>query len=352
MENELEAYFTDYEDLEVHEVMLKDRHRQEAYFNAIMSNKHLFEGKVILDVGAGTGILSMFAAKAGAKLVYAVEASNLAKIAIEIIEDNNLTSIVKVIHSKIENFQLPKNEDKVDIIISEWMGFYLLHEGMLDSVIFARDHFLKSNGYIFPQYATIYVAPCSVSSRYSYWDNVDGINMRIFGKRLRTQKSNKPEIINIDESEMLSKEIVMSWFDLKNITTNDLDEIQYEGVIPFEKAGLHQGFCIWFDCQFPSKNFESGVILSTSPYEKSQTHWKQCVIVLPETECNKIEIKEPVAFKILMKRKSDDNRKYDLEIELLDVNDVEHPLPCECYLTKCILAKAHLESMNVDQDDD
>lgn len=61
--------------------------------------------------------------------------------------------------SKVEDVVLPNNI-KVDVIVSEWMGFYLLHEGMLDSVLYARDNFLKENGEIFPESATIYIAPC------------------------------------------------------------------------------------------------------------------------------------------------------------------------------------------------
>ena len=49
---------------------------------------------------------------------------------------------------------------KVDALVSEWMGFYLLHEGMLDSVLYARDKFLKPDGEMFPDSACIYVAPC------------------------------------------------------------------------------------------------------------------------------------------------------------------------------------------------
>lgn len=62
-----------------------------------------------------------------------------------------------MIHNTVEKIDLP---EKVDIIISEWMGFYLLHEGMLDSVIFARDKFLKPNGLMLPESAALYCAPC------------------------------------------------------------------------------------------------------------------------------------------------------------------------------------------------
>lgn len=57
--------------------MLKDDVRTLAYRNAIYQNRHLFAGKVVLDVGCGTGILSMFAARAGAKMVIGVDMSNV-----------------------------------------------------------------------------------------------------------------------------------------------------------------------------------------------------------------------------------------------------------------------------------
>ena len=61
----------------IHEEMLKDEVRTLSYRASIYQNKHLFRDKIVLDVGCGTGILSMFAAKAGAKHVYGVCSSFL-----------------------------------------------------------------------------------------------------------------------------------------------------------------------------------------------------------------------------------------------------------------------------------
>ena len=68
-EPENDYYFDSYAQISIHEEMLKDSVRTNAYKDAILNNKHLFKNKVVLDVGCGTGILSMFAAQAGAKHV-------------------------------------------------------------------------------------------------------------------------------------------------------------------------------------------------------------------------------------------------------------------------------------------
>ena len=59
--------------------MLKDKVRTKAYENAITQNPALFKDKIVLDIGCGTGILSMFAARAGAKHVYGIEMANIHK---------------------------------------------------------------------------------------------------------------------------------------------------------------------------------------------------------------------------------------------------------------------------------
>ena len=75
----------------IHEDMIKDRIRTDAYRDFIYDNKNLFKEKIVLDVGCGTGILSMMCAKAGAKAVYAVDNSQIIEKARMIIWDNGLS---------------------------------------------------------------------------------------------------------------------------------------------------------------------------------------------------------------------------------------------------------------------
>ena len=136
-------YFDSYAHFGIHEEMLKDEVRTKTYMNSIIQNKHLFKDKIVMDVGCGTGILSMFAAKAGAKQVIGVECSSIIHQAKKIIDANGFSEQITLLHGKVEEVELPEGIEKVDIIISEWMGYFLLYESMLDTVLVARDKFLK-----------------------------------------------------------------------------------------------------------------------------------------------------------------------------------------------------------------
>ena len=82
--------------------------------------------------------------------------SSIIERAKEIVEVNGMSSKITLLQGKMEEVQLPF--PKVDIIISEWMGYFLLYESMLDTVLYARDKYLNQNGKIFPDKATIYLA--------------------------------------------------------------------------------------------------------------------------------------------------------------------------------------------------
>ena len=179
-------YFDSYAHFGIHEEMLKDEVRTLSYRNSMLHNAHLFKNKVVLDVGCGTGILSMFAAKAGAAKVIGVDMSSIVEYARKIVADNNLSDKVEIVRGKIEEITLPNGIEKVDIIISEWMGYCLFYESMLDSVLFARDKLLKPGGLMFPDRATLYV--CAIEDRQykddkiHWWDDVYGFNMSAIGK--------------------------------------------------------------------------------------------------------------------------------------------------------------------------
>ncbi|MBA0597592.1 hypothetical protein Gorai_007395, partial [Gossypium raimondii] len=147
-------YFDSYSHFAFQE-MLKDVVRTKTYQNVIYQNKFLFQNKVVLDVGAGTGILSLFCARAGAAHVYAVECSHMADMAKQIVETNGLSDVVTVLKGKIEEIELPVA--KVDIIISEWMGYFLLFENMLNTVLYARDKWLVNDGVVLPDKASLYL---------------------------------------------------------------------------------------------------------------------------------------------------------------------------------------------------
>lgn len=111
-------YFDSYSHFSIHEEMLKDSVRTDSYRRAIQA-PGVVAGKVVLDVGCGTGILSMFAANAGARHVYAIECAEIIEQAREIIRANGLSDRITLIRGRVEEVELP---EKVDVLISEWMG--------------------------------------------------------------------------------------------------------------------------------------------------------------------------------------------------------------------------------------
>ncbi|XP_013923020.1 PREDICTED: protein arginine N-methyltransferase 8-like, partial [Thamnophis sirtalis] len=84
-----------------------------------------------------------------------IECSSISDYSEKIIKSNHLDHIITIFKGKVEEIDLPV--DKVDIIISEWMGYSLFYESMLNTVIFARDKWLKPGGLMFPDRAALYM---------------------------------------------------------------------------------------------------------------------------------------------------------------------------------------------------
>jgi len=271
-------YFDSYAHFGIHEEMLKDEVRTLTYRNSMWHNKHLFKGKVVLDVGCGTGILSMFAAKAGAAKVIGVDMSSIVDHAKQIVQDNGLSDTVTIIRGKVEEIQLPAGVDKVDIIISEWMGYCLFYESMLDTVLFARDKWLKPGGLMFPDKATLYVTAIEdrqyKDDKIHWWDDVYGFDMSSIRKVALTE----PIVDTVDRNQVVTNNCLIREIDIQTIKK---EEIPFDAPfrLQIRRNDYIQALVTFFNIEFSHCHKRVG--FSTAP-EAPYTHWKQTVFYLED----------------------------------------------------------------------
>ena len=328
----------------------------------------------MLDVGSGTGLLSLFSAQAGAKHVYAVEASKgIYELSKAIISANNMDDKITLINDEIEKIELPDDVKQVDIIVSEWMGVYLLHESMLNSVIYARDKWLKPNGLMYPSAAYLYVCPVDMSAyldeNLKYWTSYYGLNYEPLMKVFRQLLLEKPVVETITKEQLIDEEKILASLDLNTIKVQDLETFQSYDMdfIANKKCNLH-GFAFWFDVIFKTDNDEI-VTLGTGPTEKP-THWKQTIAFLPNAlysflnndknnndDSNELKLNDDDQFGcyVILNQDDENKRNYVIDIGVNmrcnqgededdeDEEEDEHPMPCDCGSLKCQIVKAALE---------
>lgn len=143
-----------------HRLIVRDSTRTEAFRRAIEACVR--PGDVVLDVGAGSGILSLFAARAGARRVYAVEQTPVARLARRLAHLNGAADVIHVMEAPIEAVSLP---EQVDVLVSEWLGSIGVDENLLAPVLLARDRWLKPGGALVPSRVTAWAAPAHVPIR-------------------------------------------------------------------------------------------------------------------------------------------------------------------------------------------
>jgi len=137
-------------------------------------------------------------ARAGAKHVYAIERAGIFQHSRNIIKANGLEDRITVINGKVEEVELPV--EKVDTIISEWMGYFLIYESMLDTVLFARDKWLKPNGMLLPDKATMFIAGIE-DEQYYYNTSVSlRTNIELLGFSVWLQHENLEGNVTEDSS--------------------------------------------------------------------------------------------------------------------------------------------------------
>lgn len=251
------------------ETMLLDKARCEAYREAIF--RTVKPGDVVVDLGAGTGLLSLFAAQAGARRVYAIEMSRMAETAAELIDANGFRDRITLIHKVSTKARLP---ERCDVLVTETLSSFCFDsENTIEYVADARARFLKPGARIIPEAAETFLLPFS-SDTFGAGrlpSPLYGLDFRAFRKKLfdefgLVRASGKLFVA-------LSQSALCYHIDFHKDTTNPAKTF-----VPFRITadGRLDGFLGWFEARLCE-----GVTLSNSPY-MPLTHWWQLYLPVAE----------------------------------------------------------------------
>lgn len=261
-----------YGELHVHRWMLGDSVRNEAYRRAI---DHVVKpGQVVLDMGAGTGILSIFAAAAGARKVYAVERTGVAAVARLMAERNGFADRIEVIEADLEEVDLP---EKVDVLVSEWMGGFGVDENMLAPLVMARDRWLAPGGMIIPGRVTAMVAPASIpdfDEAVAYWrSRPHGLDMSVIASMTTSETFHTQTPLTLDH--LVAAPRAMWTHDPHTCSLEEADQ-PFTAKLSFEatRAGIISGFVTWF-----TADMRNGETL-TNAVGAPDTHWGRSLFPL------------------------------------------------------------------------
>lgn len=278
------ANMGEFSSLYQHEKMLADHLRVDTYHDAIRA--HIKPGNTAIDLGTGTGILALYAARQGAT-VYAIDHSSFIGIAQKIAEKNG-TDTIKFVRSNSRRFNPP---EKVDFIIHEQMGDDLFNENMIQNLLDLKRRALKSTGKILPGRFELFLEPVALKKKYRMpflWekpvtvrDLPQGVDFSFLRDLPEAKEFQPPGYIR-----HFLEEAALDFYlcEPKPILTFDLNEMDNGKAIPKEwqatrrvnRAGGFDGFCLFFRA-----DFGKGIQLDTRP---GSTHWPNRLFRMPRVE--------------------------------------------------------------------
>ncbi|GJL58133.1 MAG: hypothetical protein NPIRA03_09900 [Nitrospirales bacterium] len=278
------ANMGEFSNLFEHEKMLSDYIRVNTYCNAI--REHLKPGDSAIDLGTGTGILSLFAARQGAR-VFAIDHSKFIRVAQKIAQKNGIDNI-RFIRSNSRRFTPPEN---VDFIIHEQMGDDLFNENMIQNLLDLKQRVLKKTGKILPGRFMLFLEPVAIKENYRVpfiWEkpvSVSGLPQEVdfgFLRDLPEAKEFQPPGYNrhfVDEASLdffLGEPEPIMTFDLNEIDSAKEIPMHWEAKRLVIRPGGLDGFCLFFGA-----DFGKGIQFDTRP---GRTCWANRLFRIPRKE--------------------------------------------------------------------
>lgn len=221
------------------------------------------------------------------------------------------------------------------------MGYCLLYEAMLDSVLWARDHYLKADGLMIPSHCTLRIAPLTdaeyIHDHIHHWKNVYGFDMVSMHKDIYRDVM----VREVQDCSVPADSVPFLGLNLKGVTTKELDFENKQ--FTFElKADIEalDGFVIWFDIFFLTKpdgqvpvslkaeelKREDGesIAFTTGPHGKT-THWQQSVLLIDHRgrELRALKKGQCVEGTIGYRKRQVDNRALDIHVQWLVADGLE-----------------------------
>jgi type I protein arginine methyltransferase len=264
-----------YRQLSRHRLMLQDQERCQVYRQAI--DYAVKPGDVVLDAGAGTAILSLFALRAGAQRVYAAERTGIAEFARQLVTLNEGEDRIEVVQGEMADLDLP---EKVDVIVSEWMGGFGIDEDMLGPVLRVRDRWLKQNGVMLPERVTAWLAPV--------WDQQLDAQLSFYrsdpyGVDLTPVASGTTDEILYGRHHVLPEHLAAEPQQMWSTDTYTCSVQEAEGAFQasmsfvIARPGQLNALATWFRAQFMG-----GFVLTNAP-DAPPTHWGRWIFPLKRT---------------------------------------------------------------------